>query len=245
MVRTGHNTIIGAAVGLIAALIVVASASAAGNTLPTKGQPSKPMTDQETQQLVERNRANNLQYLKAFKLNHVDPKALKVGRIPTAGVGPGTLSATRNVPLVIYGHVDSTEFLADPDNEGMLPVASSTVTVMRVLATRGVPVPVGQITVLQHGGPVWQQGADVIHGTGGILAELETDPLLLPGQDVVLFLRHPRTITQLWTQDVWMSAVGPKLDIQQGVVMHTHARFAQEVLGKSIDQLEQQISSQI
>lgn len=166
-----------------------------------------------------------------------------MGRIPTAGVGPATLKATHDVPLVIYGHVESTEFVSDPNSGGTLPVARSVVSVKRVLVARGVTAPVGQITVLQHGGPVWQRGADMVHGTGGMLAELETDPLLLPGRDVVLFLQHPRTITALWTQDAWMSAVGPSLDVEQGVVTHTHAGFAQEVIGKSVDQLEQEVKS--
>jgi hypothetical protein len=65
---------------------------------------------------------------------------------------------------------------------------------------------------------------------------------LLPGRDVVLFLQHPRTITGLWTQGTWMSAAGPSLDVEQGVVTHTHGGFAQEVIGKSVDQLEQEVS---
>src|SRR5487761_426895 len=114
MVRIGHYTLIGAAFGLLATF-VIAGASAAGNGLPTKGVAS-PMTDQQMQQLAERNSANNAEYLAAVKRNHVNPKQLPIGTIPTAGIGPGTLSATRVVPLVIYGHVEQTEFIPDTNN---------------------------------------------------------------------------------------------------------------------------------
>lgn len=236
MMRPFRYVLAGAVFGMVLALAIGSVAAATGSALPVKGS-VQPMTDTQKQALVDRNKANNQAFLAGFRRNRVDPAGLRKGEIATAGVGPQTLAETQGVPLVAYGRVLRVEFLADPNNPGMLPLTRSTVLVGRVLVARGVPAPTGEITVMQYGGPVWQQGADVDHGTGGVLAELETDPLLLPGQEVVLFLQHPRTITGLWTPDVWMSAVGPRLDVQNGVVSHTHAGFAREVIGLRLDEL--------
>jgi hypothetical protein len=180
-------------------------------------------------------------YLASFKKHHVDPRTLPVLNMESFNMGPLHLSEVTSAAAIVRGRVLAVEFIDLPVDPGGFPLARSRIKIEGVLRTQaGITVP-PLITVLQYGGPVWTRGADLAHGTGGRLAQFDVNPVLFVGQDVVLFLEHPRTITPPWTAETWIGAVTPQLLIRNGVVAETHALFADEVLGLTVQTLTSRI----
>ena len=103
---------------------------------------------------------------------------MPVIEIPSLAPPPLTLTqALSQATLVVHAKVRAVTFQSNPSRG--LPLATATVDVLQTAKGRSAPT----ITVLQLGGPVAE-------GSGGALAQLDTDPLLLPGDDVLLLL-HP------------------------------------------------------
>ena len=165
---------------LLGCLTTGAAAAAAMSTSgPHKPQPS-PGTGLAGQQLaaiVAQAHARNARYLHDFAARRRDPRSLPVIEVQTFAPAPPTLKqALSQATLVVHATVRTVTFQANPG--GGMPLAAATVDVVQ--AAKGRPAPV--LTVLQLGGPV-------AGGAGGALAQLGTDPLLLPGDDVLLLLR--------------------------------------------------------
>jgi hypothetical protein len=113
-------------------------------------------------------------YLRDFVASGRDPHTLPRLWIEATSDAPESLAvAARAAEVVFVGVVSKTTFDSGPDG---LPVAHSTVRVTDVL--KGSPA--GEVQVQQAGGPVPQP-----NGTGG-LAQLTTDELILPGDQVVI-----------------------------------------------------------
>lgn len=89
--------------------------------------------------------------------------------------GPATLSAASERAIsIVVGRVTATTF--SPNGAG-LPITDSTVAVDRVVA--------GDVASSIH---VFQLGGPMESDHGPVLAQLEVDEVLLPGDNVVLFL---------------------------------------------------------
>jgi hypothetical protein len=121
--------------------------------------------------------AENDAYLKAFVAAGRDPGTLSVIEIETYAAVPTTLAgAAAAADLIVEGTVTKVDFAVNPS--GGMPLATATLQVGKTL--KGSP-PANPLTVMQLGGPVAQDG-------GGAMAELDVDPLLLPGDHAVVLL---------------------------------------------------------
>lgn len=159
--------------------IGAAAASAMSTAGPHKPQPSPRagLAGQQLAAIVAQAHARNARYLHDFVAQRRDPRSLPVIEVQTFAPAPLTLKqALSQATLVVHATVRTVTFQANPG--GGMPLATATVDVLQV--AKGRPAPV--LTVLQLGGPVAE-------GTGGALAQLDTDPLLLPGDDVLLLLQ--------------------------------------------------------
>jgi hypothetical protein len=135
------------------------------------------LSDAQKQAQVDQTHARNAAFLRDFVSRHGDPRTLPVIRVPDDQVAPATLrEAVDEAQIVVRGTVTDTSFALNP--QGGLPLATASVTTIQVVKGH---VP-SDFQVRQLGGPVAQ-------GAGGALAELDDDPLLLPGDDVILLLR--------------------------------------------------------
>jgi hypothetical protein len=153
-----------------------AAMSAAGPHKP-QPRPGASLTGQQRAAIVAQAHARNARYLRDFAAQRRDPHSLPVIEIPSFAPPPLTLTqALSQATLVVHATVRAVAFRANPG--GGLPLATATVGVLQT--AKGLSAPT--VTVLQLGGPVAE-------GSGGALAQLDTDPLLLPGDDVLLLLR--------------------------------------------------------
>lgn len=176
-----HRTI--ARIGLpilIGCLAAGAGATAAMSTAgPHKPQPSPQasLTDQQLEAIVAQAHARNARYLHDFVAQRRNPHSLPVIEVQTYAPPPLTMmQALSQATLIVHAKVRTVTFQTSPG--GGMPLATATVDVLQTAKGRSAPV----VTVLQLGGPVAE-------GTGGALAQLDTDPLLLPGDDVLLLLQ--------------------------------------------------------
>jgi hypothetical protein len=176
-----HRTI--ARIGLpilIGCLTVGAGAGAAMSAAgPHKPQPSPgaSLTDRQLEAIVAQAHARNVRYLHEFVAQRRDPHTLPVIEVQTFAPAPLTMKqALSQATVVVHARVRTVTFQASPG--GGMPLAAATVDVLQT--AKGRPAPT--VTVLQLGGPVAE-------GAGGALAQLDTDPLLLPGDDVLLLLQ--------------------------------------------------------
>jgi hypothetical protein len=191
---------------------------------------------------------NNRAYLAAFVANHVDPSTLQPAFLHGATQGPDSLAAAvGSAKLVaggiVRGRVRDVQFRENPDRPGEIPLAYATVIVERVFLSPagGLHQDGATITILQLGGPTWQAGADLVRGTGGNLAQLHEDPILLPGQEVVLFLSAVRD-TRYTSRGTWLDLGGTNLVIRAGLIEAAHGvRFRDEVTGKTPTELDSAI----
>ncbi len=136
------------------------------------------LTDERKQAVVDQTHRANIAYLQAFEARHGDPRSLPVIRISTwQGPPPSVGTAIKQASYLVHGSVGSVHFTPDPS--GNLPMTTATVTVKDV--GRGAMV-ASTVVVRQVGGPVAQPGGR------GALVMLDTDELLMPGDDVLLLL---------------------------------------------------------
>lgn len=144
---------------------------------PKPTPPSGPATSAEFDALVASAQQRHVEYLREFISSGHDPRALP--RITISATAPrlATLeAAVAEADVIIRGRVESISFR--PGTSGV-PVATATIRMSEWI--KGISPEEDAVTVRQIGGPVPQP-------SGGGLAQLETDELILPGDDVFLFL---------------------------------------------------------
>jgi hypothetical protein len=148
---------------------------------PNKSIPANPeagLSDAQRLALHAEAHRRNDEYLREFVAQHRDPRSLPHVRVQSFGAPLPTLSgAVRKAEVILHGDVQEVTFASSLS--GGMPVANATVRVRRVVKGHAS----GSVTVLQLGGPVAQ-------GQGGGLAELDTDELILPGDEVILLLKQ-------------------------------------------------------
>lgn len=164
----------------IAAVVVLftgaaaAASSAFGQAPPPKVPPTLPPRV-EYERIGQQIAAQNASFLNEFAASGASARSLPRKNFSSYNRGPATLSAAKaEVVAIVVGRVTATTF--SPDGAG-LPIADSTVSVDRVVVG-SLPA---TIHVLQLGGPMRSD-------TGPVLAQVEVDEVLLPGDNVVLFL---------------------------------------------------------
>ena len=138
--------------------------------------PEAGLSDAQREALHSAAHARNDAFLREFVARNGDPRSLPVIEIESYGAIPTSLPAAMSAAtLVAEAHVANTTFAPDP--RGGMPISTSRLVlddIVRGTAQR-------EILVIQAGGPVAQ--AD-----GGALAQLDVDPLLLPGNHVLVLL---------------------------------------------------------
>lgn len=154
--------------------IAAAASFAVGQVLPPKVPPTLPPSA-EYERIGQQIAAKNAAFLNQFVASGASARSLPRKNVSSYDRGPATLStASKAAAAILVGRVTATSF--SPNGAG-LPIADSTVTVDRMVAGN---VP-STIHVFQLGGPMQSD-------TGPVLAQLEVDEVLLPGDNVVLFL---------------------------------------------------------
>jgi hypothetical protein len=175
--------------------VIIVAVASAGLAVPvgmalvqvsaeTGAKPQPPFSrgsDDEYARLIATARLRNEVFLSAFKAQGRDPHSLRRVTVATTyDPGPGALrQAVGAADLVVKGRVLSVEFRAKAF--GGVGEAISTIDVSETL--KGVPG--SRVTVVQPGGPMASQDG------AGILAQTDTDELVLPGDEVILLLRKP------------------------------------------------------
>lgn len=164
-----------AGIAVVAFSAVAAAATiAVGQVLPPKVPPTLPPSA-EYERIGQEIAAKNAAFLNQFIASGANVRSLPRKNFHSYDRGPATLiSATRAASAIVVGRVTTTSF--SPDGAG-LPVADSAVSVERMV--------VGNVPSTIH---VFQVGGPMQSDTGPILAQLEVDEVLLPGDHVVLFL---------------------------------------------------------
>ncbi len=138
--------------------------------------PDAGLSDADRANIISQLKDRNAKWVQDFVDQGRDPRTLPVVELPTWSAGARSLAEARaQSRVVIAGIVASTTYHPDPNG---LTESVTSVQVNRV--AKGATPPI--IEVRQVGGPAWSP-------SGGELQQLEGDPLLLPGQDVVLLLR--------------------------------------------------------
>jgi hypothetical protein len=139
--------------------------------------PDAGLTDAQRAAEVAATHAANDQFLRNFVAQHGNPHSLPVIRVGTWAAPPPTLAAAASrAQTIVHGTVQDVTFVPNPS--GGLPIATAHVQVLETIKGQASQV----ISVGQLGGPVAQK-------TGGALAELDSDELVLPGDEVVLLLQ--------------------------------------------------------
>lgn len=170
------------AVAFFAALLALALGFAGGLTgilgfeKGDAGNPEEGLTDEERAALHARSWELNELYLKEFVAKGGDPRSLPVVELQAYTPPPVSLAeGVRSATTILRGKVGRVDFASNPD--GGLPLATSTIEVDRVFLGDAA----GTVEVLQLGGPMGQDEK-------GSLAQLDADPVLLAGDDVLLLL---------------------------------------------------------
>lgn len=179
---SGRRLLASAGAALVAAVAVGAVLPQTRDTaraLIEKGLGTNPwehLTDAQKQTMVDRVHERNAAFLRDFVRRYGDPRTLPVIKVHSEGQGPATLQeAISQAPTIVRGMVTDTSFVSNPS--GGMPLATASVATVEVIKGNA-PV---ALQVRQQGGPVAQYA-------GGALTEFDTDPLLLPGDDVILLL---------------------------------------------------------
>ena len=216
----------GTAVAVIAMLALGAMAGLGVSADSPKVQPSDPlggMTQTQVDAVVAAAHARNDQFLASFVASKQDPHKLPVVEVqdyagPAASTRSGALALS---DVVVQGTVVSVLFARNPS--GGMPIATATLTVDAVVRGQAK----SSITVEQLGGPVAQD-------VGGALAEDADDPLILPGDKVLLLLRQSPA-TGLYKP---LLGVGVMFIQPDGTVVAEDANpFGSEITGRSLDQV--------
>lgn len=172
----------------VATAALATTLALAGNATVDKPPPYNPFagkTDAEVEATITATHARDDQFVRDFVAQHRDPRSLPVSWVTSyAPYPPSVDAAARAATLIVHGIVQTITF--DPNPSGGLPYATSQIQVVGVVKGQASPV----ISVFQLGGPV-------APGDGGRLAQLAMDPLVLPGDEVVLLLAKG-SAGQLW-----------------------------------------------
>lgn len=171
-------TLVTVGIAVVAAIVLTAAVSGAIGARP-HSDPLAGLSDAQRQQLVDRAHQLESEWARDFlasgkDLRSLPPVMIEAWAAPETSLG----EATAKADIVVHGQVERTEFVLSTD--GALPTARSTV---RILETGKGNTTAATLTLEQVGGPVlWANG-----GEGG-LAYLDTDELVLGGDEVVLWL---------------------------------------------------------
>lgn len=205
-------------VPLAAGLLVGVAAVVAADGPKTSFNPEAGWSDADRAQVISQLKDRNANWVQDFVDQHRDPRSLPVVEFPTWSAGATSLDAAREESaVVIAGTVVSTTYVPDPNG---LTESAATVVVKRVVKG-AVP---STIEVRQVGGPGWSPG-------GGELQQLEGDPLLLPGQEVLLLLGPEGTggaYRTIYGAGVYLVEAG-------GIQAPDSNAFAASVNGLSVD----------
>lgn len=151
----------------------------AGAPTPKPTPPAGPATAADFDALVASSRSRQDQFVRDFMASRQDPRTLqRVVISATAPLIPNLGAAVAAADTIVRGRVESTSFA--PSDSGT-PVATSTIRITQIVKAGRLTPGQQQLSLRQIGGPVPQ-------ANGGVLAQLETDELVLPGDDVVLLL---------------------------------------------------------
>lgn len=168
---------IAAALVAAATFTVVAATGDVGPKFPRNPWANK--SDAERQADVDAAHERNDDYLRGFVASGRDPRDLPVLWIPSyAAPLPSLRSSVAAADVILRGVVADTAFEVNPS--GGMPIALSAVRVSTVAKGTASPE---MIVLRQSGGPVAQE-------IDGALVQLDTGELILPGDDVVLFLQR-------------------------------------------------------
>jgi len=169
-----------------AGLILGVTVTLAQTGSKTWVNPDVGRSDAERAATVAQLKDRNAKWVEEFVSGGRDPRQLPIVQMDTWSAGASSLAEARSQSTaVVSGTVLSTTYKADPNN-----LTESVATVRVNGIGRGAPPET--IQVHQVGGPAWSP-------TGGELQELQGDPLLLPGQDVVLLLAPASTSSDSYT----------------------------------------------
>lgn len=174
--RIGVHARAGLFIPLVAGFVVgVAVVAAAGSSLKVPADPDAGLSDAQRQKVIDQFKERNFKWAQDFSDQGRDPRALPVVDFPTYSGGASSIEEARAASdVVVVGTVISTTY--EPDLDGL----THSIATVRVESVAKGDAP-ATIQVLQVGGPAWNEA-------GGELQQLEGDPLLLPGQDVMLVL---------------------------------------------------------
>jgi hypothetical protein len=191
--------------------------------------PDEGLTDAQRQDKIDQLRIRNANWVQEFVDQGRDPRDLPVSNLETYSAGATTLSDAREQSqVVIEGRVVSTTYVTSYPTSS-LTKSFATVEVIRSAA--GGPT-ARTIEVLQIGGPGWTEDGK------GALVQLEGDPLLLPGQHVVLLLVPAYEETQRAAgryQTVY--GAGVYLVTAGGIRAPESNAFRASVNGRSVDEV--------
>lgn len=208
---------IGFMTGMLLASTLAGDRALAGDSYTAKGDCWRNGTSSAAafDALVAAGDARQQQYLREFIASGTDPRTLPREFVSGSSGEPDTLRGVIAISeVIVRAQVIRTEFVGQPLD---LPLTISTVRVSDV--ARGSAVG-AELKVVQRGGPVPQSNRQ-----GGALAQLETDEILLTGDDVVLFLRAERRVGGYMT----VGAAGIYF-IRDGVLVpEKHNKFARTV----------------
>lgn len=163
------------AIATVGVISVVATAQTQGNKVPSN--PWQGLSDQQKQAIVDDTHKRNVQYLEEFESRHGDPRSLPVININSwAPMSSSLAKSVSGAAVVVHGRVVAVHFKAQ--SSGGIPQAYAKV----IVEDRWKGVSDATIVIEQPGGPVAQQGSR------GALVQLENEPVILAGDEVVLFL---------------------------------------------------------
>lgn len=167
-------------IALVAAAAVAAVVAQTGSELPKfPPNPWEGKSDAERQADVDAAHRRNDEFLLEFVASGQDPRSLPVLEVAAyAAPLPNLPSAVAAADVIARGVVEDTTFEINPS--GGLPIMLSTV---RIVSIDKGTTDSGTIVVRQLGGPVAQSD-------GGAFARLDNDEPILPGDDVLLFLKR-------------------------------------------------------
>lgn len=169
------------------------------------------------EEIVEEADVRNASYLTAFIRGGGSIRDLPIIEIESYALAPASPEeAMAAAAAVVRGTVRKVSFASNPS--GGLPIATSVIDVTDV-GKGGMPA---SITVMQVGGPVAQS-------EGGALAQLDNDPLLAAGEEVILLLTEPDAM------GIFRTVPGAGVSFIRGNVVEAAEanRFAADVDGRS------------
>jgi hypothetical protein len=214
---------------LVLAMVLGTQVIGQSGTKEVPANPEAGLTDAQRVAIHEAAHGANERYLLEFIARHGDPHVLPVVEVESYGSGPLTLSeAVAKAELIVEGKVLSVDYAVNPS--GGLPLSIANVSVAKTI--RGSD---GNATVA-----VFQLGGPVAQDAGGGLAQLDIDPLILPGDHVVLLLTANGTTGSYRTvpgSGVFQVSPDNSVSVSDG------SPFAKEVNGLSVDALLVQIAA--